>query len=110
MQIPAEPSKDARILIDNFSLQKLMTNDKTHTHEDLNDVGFEQAYQELEAIVERMERGDQNLENSLADFERGVALMKRCHGVLKNAEQQVEILVKDNEGLFNTEAFEDKSL
>lgn len=73
-------------------------------------IDFEQAYKELESIVERMERGDQNLENSLADFERGVGLMKLCHGVLKNAEQKVEILVKDNEGLFSTEPFEDKSI
>lgn len=73
-------------------------------------IDFEQAYKELESIVERMERGDQNLENSLADFERGVGLMKLCHGVLKNAEQKVEVLVKDNEGLFSTEPFEDKSI
>ncbi|MBT8114829.1 MAG: exodeoxyribonuclease VII small subunit, partial [Arenicella sp.] len=58
---------------------------------------FELAYRELESIVERMERGDQDLEQSLQDFERGVALMKRCHGVLKNAEQKVEILVKEND-------------
>ncbi len=84
-----------------------MTNDNNH---ELSDVDFEQAYKELEALVERMERGDQNLESSLADFERGVALMKHCHSVLKGAEQKVEILVKDNEGLFSTEAFEEKPL
>lgn len=76
----------------------------------VENIDFEQAYQELESIVERMERGEQSLESSLADFERGVTLMKRCHNVLKDAEQKVEILVKDNEGLFTTEAFDDKSL
>lgn len=74
-----------------------------------SDLDFEHAYKELEAIVERMERGEQALESSLSDFERGVALMKHCHGVLKEAEQKVEILVKDNDGLFSTEAFEDDS-
>jgi len=83
-----------------------MTNDT----KDSANIDFEQAYQELESLVERMERGDQSLETSLADFERGVALMKHCHNVLKDAEQKVDILVKDNEGLFNTEAFDDKSL
>lgn len=68
---------------------------------------FEHAYKELENIVERMERGEQDLENSLSDFERGVALMKHCHSVLKEAEQKVEVLVKDNNGLFNTEPFEE---
>ena len=76
---------------------------------ELQDLDFEKAYQELENIVERMERGDQNLEKSLADFERGVALMKHCHGVLKDAEQKVEILVKDNDALFATEPFESDS-
>jgi len=73
------------------------------------ELDFEHAYKELENIVERMERGEQDLENSLSDFERGVALMKHCHSVLKEAEQKVEILVKDNDGLFNTEPFEDNT-
>ena len=71
--------------------------------QDLKKLSFETAYQELESIVDRMERGDQDLEQSLHDFERGVALMKHCHSVLKDAEQKVDILVKDNNGLFSTE-------
>jgi len=73
------------------------------------ELDFEHAYKELENIVERMERGEQDLENSLSDFERGVALMKHCHSVLKEAEQKVEILVKDNDGLFSTEPFENNT-
>ena len=73
----------------------------------LDTLNFEQAYKELETIVERMERGEQELETSLTDFERGVALMKHCHSVLKDAEQKVEILLKDNDGLFTTAPFED---
>lgn len=76
---------------------------------DLDKLDFEHAYKELDEIVTRMERGDQDLEKSLADFERGVRLMKHCHGVLKGAEQKVEILVKDNQGLFNTEVFEQEA-
>lgn len=76
---------------------------------DIQALDFEKAYAELESIVERMERGEQNLEKSLADFERGVSLMKHCHSKLKDAEQKVEILVKDNDGLFNTEPFDEKS-
>ncbi|MFT5572057.1 MAG: exodeoxyribonuclease VII small subunit [Cryomorphaceae bacterium] len=75
----------------------------------LKELNFENAYQELEGIVERMERGEQELEKSLADFERGVSLMKHCHSKLKDAEQKVDILVKDNDGLFSTEPFEDKT-
>ena len=56
-----------------------------------------------------MERGEQDLENSLTDFERGVSLMKHCHAKLKNAEQKVEMLIKDNDGLFSTEPFDEQS-
>ena len=72
---------------------------------EIKDLSFEQSQAELEAIVERMERGEQELEQSLADFERGVALMNHCHSLLKSAEQKVEILVNENDGLFNTQPF-----
>ncbi len=54
---------------------------------------FESALAELEQLVERMERGDQTLEQSLKDFERGMALSKACEKTLKDAEQRVEKLV-----------------
>ena len=84
-----------------------MSGKESNTAE-LDKLNFEQAYQELENIVEKMERGEQELEKSLSDFERGVALMKHCHSKLKDAEQKVDILVKNNEGLFSTAPFEDE--
>ena len=68
---------------------------------------FEAAYQELEKLVRRMESGEQSLEQSLGDFEKGVALMKQCHKSLQAVEQKVEILIQDNQGLFSTEDFDD---
>lgn len=53
---------------------------------------FEDALQELEAIVDRLERGDLSLEESLQSFERGVALTAVCQRALSDAEQRVEIL------------------
>lgn len=50
--------------------------------------------QELEALVERLEQGELPLEESLAAFERGVALTRTCQAALKDAEQKVEILLK----------------
>ena len=76
---------------------------------EITKLDFEHAYQELESIVERMERGEQDLEKSLHDFERGVSLMKHCHSMLKDAEQKVEILVKNGDGLFSTEPFDENS-
>jgi exodeoxyribonuclease VII small subunit len=55
---------------------------------------FEAAMRDLEELVERLEQGDLPLEESLAAFERGVALTRACQSALKDAEQKVEILLK----------------
>jgi exodeoxyribonuclease VII small subunit len=67
---------------------------QTDTTPDLLD--FESSLAELEKLVERLERGDQTLEESLKDFERGVTLAKTCQSTLKKAEQRVEALIKKN--------------
>ena len=56
--------------------------------------GFEEALSELEALVERLERGDLPLEEALKTFERGVELTRHCEASLKAAQQKVEILLK----------------
>lgn len=56
-------------------------------------VDFEKSIAELEALVERMESGDLTLEQSLKDFERGVALTRSCQKALTDAEQKVKILL-----------------
>jgi len=58
---------------------------------------FEQALAQLEAIVDRLEEGDLELEQALADFEQGVKLTRRCAGELANAERRIEILVREGE-------------
>lgn len=55
-------------------------------------IDFEKALQELEALVERLERGDLPLEESMKLFERGIELTRACQAALKEAEQRVEIL------------------
>jgi exodeoxyribonuclease VII small subunit len=55
---------------------------------------FEQALDELEKLVERLERGDLPLDEALKIFERGVELTRHCQGALKAAQQRVEILVR----------------
>jgi len=62
-------------------------------------IDFEASLQELEALVERMEQGELSLEQSLKDFERGVALTRACQQALQEAEQKVQILMqKDEQG------------
>ena len=63
-----------------------MSKQKTET------ASFEEALNELEALVERMESGDLTLEESLAAFEQGISLTRHCQEALQVAEQKVEIL------------------
>jgi exodeoxyribonuclease VII small subunit len=55
---------------------------------------FEKSLIELEQIVERMEQGELSLDESLKQFERGVALTRSCQTALQQAEQKVEILLR----------------
>ncbi len=53
---------------------------------------FEQSLDELEQLVERMEHGEMSLEDSLAAYERGVGLYRRCQAALEKAELRVRLL------------------
>ncbi len=59
--------------------------------------GFEAQLKELETIVERLERGDVSLEESLKLFEKGVQLARSCQKTLQEAEQKVQILSRGDE-------------
>ena len=53
---------------------------------------FEQSLDALEQLVEQMERGDMSLEESLAAYERGVGLYRKCQTALEQAELRVRLL------------------
>ena len=53
---------------------------------------FEAALAELESIVQGMETGKLSLEESLAAYQRGTALLKHCQGALVAAEQKIQVL------------------
>ena len=53
---------------------------------------FEQALEELETIVERMEDGSLSLDQSLASYKRGAELVKICETALEHAKEQVRVL------------------
>ncbi len=61
-------------------------------------MGFEDALAELENLVIDMESGEQSLEESLAQFERGVSLARHCQTSLKAAEQKVQVLMQQSDG------------
>jgi exodeoxyribonuclease VII small subunit len=60
-------------------------------------LSFEQALEELTTIVSEMEQGDLSLEQSLKQFERGIALASTSSGKLQQAEQKVSILMGNDE-------------
>ena len=53
---------------------------------------FEKALEELEPVVAGMERGEQSLDDSLAAYERGIALYRQCQNALEQAEQRVSMV------------------
>ena len=59
---------------------------------------FEEALAELEGIVQRLEKGELPLEDSLAAFERGIALVRSLSQRLGDVEQRVEVLLKSEAG------------
>jgi exodeoxyribonuclease VII small subunit len=61
-------------------------------HADIKELSFERSLKELETIVSRVERGDVELEESIAIYERGEALRDHCDRLLKQAEAKVEKL------------------
>lgn len=59
---------------------------------------FESAMKRIEEIVRLLEQGDAPLDQSLALFEEGTGLIKKCSAALDQAEQKVEMLVKTPKG------------
>ena len=59
---------------------------------------FELALSELEQIVQKLEKGELPLEDSLRLYEEGIRLSRLCHGKLEEAEGRIEVLLKDARG------------
>ena len=63
---------------------------------------FEESLKKLEKIVEKLEDGNVNLDDSIKSFEEGVALVKECQKQLSEAEIKIQTLLEDG----NVEATE----
>jgi exodeoxyribonuclease VII small subunit len=64
----------------------------------VDEMSFEQAYEELERIVHQLEEGQLSLDDSLALFERGQALAARCGALLEAAELRIRQLAPTEAG------------
>ncbi len=74
-----------------------MTDEATNPNE-LGELSFEQLYERLEEVTARLESGDLSLEQSVALFEQGMELAKRCQALLGDVEQRVETLRRAFDG------------
>ncbi|WP_185235484.1 exodeoxyribonuclease VII small subunit [Teredinibacter franksiae] len=67
---------------------------------------FEKSLEQLESLVAQLESGELSLEDSLKTFEQGIKLTRSCQSALQEAEQKVELLLKEENGKLITEPFE----
>ena len=72
------------------------------------DPSFEQLFSELESVVAKLETGDLSLDESLALFQRGMELSKKCAELLEKAELRIKELVPQANGELGVEDFEEK--
>ena len=56
----------------------------------ISKLSFEQAIKDLTGIVGKIEQGEIPLQDSLQQYERGMALIKHCRGILQKAEKRIE--------------------
>ena len=71
------------------------------------EMSFEESLTELEGIVDKLEKGQLSLDESLMLFEKGIKLVRGCDMKLKSAQQKVEQLIEEN-GHIKEEPFEVK--
>lgn len=67
---------------------------KNEKKNDISNLSFEQAIKELTSIVEKIEQGEIPLENSLQQYEKGMALIQHCRTTLEKAEKRIEKISK----------------
>jgi len=72
------------------------------------EVKFEKALAELKSIVEKLEKGDLELDESLKLFERGVKLVQVCTRKLDEAQRRVDIVMKAKDGKKTVQEFEEE--
>lgn len=63
----------------------------------ISKLSFEEAIKELTEIVGKIEQGRIPLQESLQQYERGMALIKQCRTILKKAEERIEKITKEEE-------------
>lgn len=69
---------------------------KKQQKNELEKMSFEQAIETLTGIVDKIESGQVPLAESLQQYEKGMALIKHCRGILLDAEKRIEQITEDD--------------
>lgn len=80
--------------------------EKKNEPEGEEEMSFESSLEELESLVDTLEKGQLTLDESLGIFERGMKLARVCNQKLSKAERKIEVLIEEN-GKQKTEKFMD---
>jgi len=67
----------------------------TKKKDDIGKLSFEEAIKELTSIVGKIEQGEIPLQDSLTQYERGMALIKHCQNILRTAEKRIEKIAEE---------------
>ncbi len=62
----------------------------------MKQASFEENINELENIVNELEKGDLNLDDTMKKFEKGIAISQNCNKILEEAEKKITILLNQD--------------
>lgn len=62
----------------------------------MKQLNFEESMESLEKIVQELEKGDLNLDDSVKKFEEGMKISKECNKFLEEAEKRITVLINEN--------------
>ncbi|MFH1371655.1 MAG: exodeoxyribonuclease VII small subunit [Planctomycetota bacterium] len=71
---------------------------KEEPKNDVSKLSFEQAIKELTGIVGKIEQGEIALQDSIQQYEKGMALIKHCRKILQEAEKRIEKITSEQDG------------
>jgi exodeoxyribonuclease VII small subunit len=72
-------------------------------------INFESQLAKLQSSLNRLEQGDLSLDESLAEYERGLHMLKSCHGYLQDAERKIELMTKNENDETQLQEFQHES-
>jgi len=71
-------------------------------------LSFEDAMEELEEVIFKLEEGELTLDKSLDEFQKGIELYKHCNGILNDVDGKIKLMLEKEEGTIEEVDFKEK--